>query len=170
MMLMPADWFGALAVIVNFIGYRQNDVNRYRLISGIALVSVGIHFFLIDAMAAGIACFLAFTRNMIAMRTQHVSVVVVFVLIHIGFLAWEWFWLQHSWIIFVAYGSSIIFTVGSVALKSAESIRRWFVLAELLGLMYSVLVGSLFGTLFNTTNLISIFIKELQERKRRQKA
>ena len=161
-----AEGLAALAVVINFIGYRQNDVNRYRLVSGIALISLGFHFVLIDAMAASVACLLSSLRNFIAMRTQHVMVVWIFVSLNLGFMAYEWFVLHHGWLIFFAYASSIIFTVGSVVLNSIQRIRQWFILAELLGLVYTVAVGSIFGAVFNMINLCSIIIKMIQEKRK----
>lgn len=162
-----AHLFGALAVIINFIGYRQNDVNRYRFVSAIGLIFLGLHFLLIDAMAAGVACLLSSLRNFIAMKTQHVSVVVIFVGLNLAFFAYEWFVLDHGALIIVAYTSSIIFTVGSVVLDSATRIRQWFIVAESLGLIYAMAVGSVFGVIFNISNLISIVTKLRKEKRLR---
>ena len=52
--IIIAEAFGAIAVVFNFIGYRQQDINRYRLISAIALAAVSTHFFMLEALAAGI--------------------------------------------------------------------------------------------------------------------
>lgn len=161
-----AEAFAAAALLINVIGYRQNDVNRYRLVSAGALLSLSLHFFLIDAMAAGIGCFLSVFRNLIAIRTQHVAVVYVFVAITLGFFCYEWFILKHGAWILVAYSATIIFTVGSVILHSIQSIRRWFLFAETLGLLYAVGVGSIFGSLFHMANLGSICLKWLQETRR----
>ena len=75
-----AESFGALAVLLNFIGYRQNKINHYRFISALALMSVSTHFFLLGAMAAGIGCLLASIRNLIAMHCyyhSHVTLVII---------------------------------------------------------------------------------------------
>ena len=167
-MLIFAESLGALAVVINFIGYRQNDINRYRVISALALLSVGIHFFLLGAMAAGIGCFLACARNIVSLRYQNGFVVGLFVAINFGFLAYEWFLLNHHWNIFIAYASSIIFTIGTFVLKDITRIRQWFILAEVLGLIYSLLVGSIFGSVFNISNLISIFVKLLQDNRHKK--
>lgn len=161
-----AELLGAVAVVVNIIGYRQNDINRYRLISGVAVLSLGCHFWLIGAMAASVACFLSFIRNLVAIRYQNIWVVMLFVVLNLGFFAYEWFILNHGWLIFIAYGASIIFTVGTIALKTASSIRRWFIIAESLGLVYALAVGSIFAGVFSVCNLASIFIKMYQDRRR----
>lgn len=165
-MLILAEALGAVALVVNFIGYRQNTINRYRLISAFALAFVGAHFFMLSAMAAGVACWLASIRNIIAIYTQHVSIVVIFVLINLGFFAYEWWWLDHHWLIIFAYASSIIFTVGSVMLRSAAAVRKWFILAEGLGLVYVLASGSIFGTLFTVSNMVSIIIKLREDRRK----
>ena len=157
-----AEAFGAVALVFNFIGYRQNDANHYRALSAIALLSVSIHFFMLDAMAAGIGCLMASVRNVIALKYRNPVILYFFVGLNIAFLLMEWFVLEHGPLIFVAYASSLIFTIGSIVLQDATKIRRWFVLAELLGLAYAVLVGSIFGTLFNISNLTSIFVKMYQ--------
>lgn len=154
--ILIAEIFGALAVILNFIGYRQHDINRYRLISAIALAAVSTHFFLLGALAAGIGCALASVRNIVAMRFRGKAILLFFLAANIGFFIYEWFYLDSQWIILFAYISSLIFTVGSIVLTSALRIRQWFILAESFGLIYAVLVGSIFGTIFNTTNLCSI--------------
>ncbi|WP_414828548.1 YgjV family protein [Alteromonas sp. H39] len=164
-----AEGFGALAVILNFIGYRQNQVDRYLIISACALFSVSIHFFMLDAMAAGVGCMLASIRNLVALRTRSHRVVAFFIGANLAFFAYEWFVLAHGWLIIVAYSSSLIFTVGSIVLRDAMRIRQWFLVAESLGLVYSVLVGSIFGTVFNISNLFSIITKLIQEKQRKRR-
>jgi hypothetical protein len=164
-MLLVAEAFGALAVILNFIGYRQDDINRYLLISAMALAAVSTHFFLLGAMAAGIGCALACVRNLIAMKYRGNHILITFVLLNVGFLLLELFVLEHGLLILVAYASSLIFTVGSIAIKNAAKIRQWFILAESLGLIYAVMVGSIFGTIFNISNLCSILYKLFSDRK-----
>ncbi len=151
-----AEVLGAVAVVLNFIGYKQQDINRYRLISSMALAFVSAHFFLLGAIAAGIGCALASVRNIVAMRYRGKLVLGLFVLANIAFFIYEWFYLQSEWIILLAYSSSMIFTVGSIVLSKAKQIRQWFILAEVLGLAYAIAVGSIFGTIFNLSNLSSI--------------
>lgn len=154
-----AEAFGAIAVILNFIGYRQQQMNHYLLISGLALASVSAHFFLLgNAEAAGIGCALASVRNFVALKYRGKRVLALFVLANIGFFFYEWFYLDSAWIIVIAYTSSLIFTVGSILLTSAARMRQWFILAEVLGLTFAILVGSIFGTIFNITNLTSILM------------
>ena len=164
-MLIVAEAFGALAVALNFIGYRQNDINRYRFISACALASVSAHFFMLGAMAAGIGCLLACVRNLVAMRYRQVGVLYAFVALNVGFLLYELFVMHHGLMMLVAYASSLIFTVGSIVLQDANQIRRWFVFAELLGLVYALSVGIIFGSVFNVSNLFSIGLKLWQERR-----
>ncbi len=161
-----AEMFGAVAVIFNFIGYRQQDINRYLLISAVALAAVSTHFFLLGAVAAGIGCALACVRNIVAIKYRGTPILVLFVLANIGFFVYEWFYLDSQWIILFAYTSSLIFTVGSIVLTSALRIRQWFILAESFGLIYAVLVGSIFGTVFNFTNLCSIFFTLYRDKRK----
>lgn len=163
-----AEGFGALAVLLNFFGYRQTNVNRYLIVSALALFSVSLHFYLIDAMAASVACALAGLRNVVVVKIRGQAILYMFVSLNVSFLCYEWFVLQHDWIIFVAYTSALIFTIGSIVLKDTNNIRRWFILAEGLGLTYSILVGSVFGTIFNSVNLLSILIKIYQDRGRQK--
>lgn len=165
-----AEAFGAIAVVVNFIGYRQQQMNRYLFISGLALASVSTHFFLLgNAEAAGIGCALASVRNFVAIKYRGKRVLALFVLANISFFFYEWFYLGSAWIIVIAYTSSLIFTVGSIVLTSAARMRQWFVLAELLGLTFAILVGSIFGTIFNITNLTSILMTLLKDYKSHKK-
>lgn len=157
--------FGALALIFNFIGYRQNTINRYRLVSAFALAFLSWHFFLLGAMAAGITLALGAVRNIVAIKYRQRWILYLFVLVNVGFCLWEWFILGNSALLFISYASALIFTVGSIVLESASSIRRWFILAELLGFAYAIAVGSIFGILFNISNLTSIITKLLSERK-----
>lgn len=161
---------GALALITNFIGYRQDTVNRYRLVSAMALAFLSWHFFLLGAMAAGIGLALGAIRNIVALKYRQRWILYLFVLLNVLFCLWEWFVLDNSALLFIAYASSLIFTVGSIALESAVSIRRWFILAEALGLLYAILVGSVFGVLFNVSNLTSILLKLRSDAKGRSKA
>ncbi len=164
MMLWIAEAFGALAVVLNFIGYRQNDVNQYRFYSAVALASVSTHFFMLGAMAAGIGCLLACIRNIVAMRYRSKEILYLFMATNIAFFCYEWFGLDHPWYILFSYVSSLIFTVGSIVLQNAMRIRQWFILAESLGLVYALIVGSIFGSVFNVSNLVSIAIKLYQEK------
>ncbi len=164
-MFSLAEAFGALAVILNAIGYRQDNINAYRLWVALALAAVSTHFFMLGAMAAGIGCALACVRNLIALFTQHWWVVVVFVAANLGFLGWEFFILDHGPLIFIAYTSSIIFTVGTVLIQDATRIRQVFIAAEGLGLVYALSVGSIFGSVFNLVNLTSIGLKLWQDKR-----
>jgi hypothetical protein len=163
-----AESFGVIALVVNFIAYRQPSANSYRLISAIALGCLSIHFFMIGAMAGSIVTGIAFFRNLIAIRWQGPWVLWSFVAINIAFLIYELLAPQVGsavyWALALAYSSSLIFTIGSIKLNEPNLIRRWFLLAELLGLMYSVLVGSVSGTVFNIVNLTSILLKLLQDK------
>jgi len=152
-------------MLINFIGYRQSSVNRYRLISGIAMICLGTHFLLLDALAAAIGCYLAFARNIIAMRTQHVSIVVIFVLLNIAFLLYELLLLGHGPIILLAYTASITFTVGTFLLSSADKIRKVFLFAESCNLVYAIYVGSVMGTVGIVINIIGIVTKLWQDSK-----
>lgn len=164
-----AESFGVAALVLNFIAYRQPSANRYRLISAIALGSLSVHFFMIDAMAGSIVTGIAFFRNLIAMRWQGPWVLWSFVAANLVFLLYEIMVPQGGepvyWALALAYSSSIIFTVGSIKLNDPDLIRRWFLVAEVLGLMYSVLVGSVSGTVFNIVNLTSILLKLLQDKR-----
>ncbi|QJR81591.1 YgjV family protein [Alteromonas pelagimontana] len=163
-----AEGFGALAVLLNFIGYRQNHVNRYLIVSACALLSVSIHFFMLGAMAAGVGCMLASIRNIFTLRYRSRALLSVFILLNLLFLAYEWFYLDHGPLIFVAYASSLIFTVGSISLEDTTKIRKWFILAESLGLTYSLCVGSVFGAIFNISNLTSIVVKLCQQKQAKE--
>ncbi|GFD69820.1 YgjV family protein [Alteromonas sp. KUL106] len=158
-MNIVAEAFGAVAVVLNFIGYRQFNVDKYLLISAFALAALSVHFFMLDAMAAGIGTLLASARNFIAIKHRSRIILFFFIAINMGFLAYEWFVLQHDWIIFVAYTSSLIFTIGSLVIRDTHTIRKVFLIAETLGLIYAISVGSIFGTVFNVSNLISIVSK-----------
>ena len=158
-MNIVAEAFGAIAVVLNFIGYRQTSVDKYLLISAFALAALSAHFFMLDAMAAGVGTLLASVRNFIAIKHRSNVILFLFIAINMGFLAYEWFVLNHNWIIFVAYTSSLIFTVGSLVIRNTHTIRKVFLVAETLGLIYAISVGSIFGTVFNVSNLVSIVSK-----------
>ncbi|RUO60234.1 YgjV family protein [Pseudidiomarina insulisalsae] len=180
-----AEVFGVIALIINFIAYRQPTADRYRIMSALALGCLSIHFFMLDAIAGGIVTGIAVLRNFIALRWQGPFVLWGFVALNLVFLVIEWlfpiaciqltdgfsitFSEQPShWSIWIAYTSSIIFTVGSIKLNDPDRIRRWFLLAELLGLIYAIIVGSVSGTIFNIVNLSSIILKLLQDRQLRR--
>lgn len=44
-MNIVAEGFGAIAVVLNFIGYRQTNVDKYLLISAFALSALSVQFF-----------------------------------------------------------------------------------------------------------------------------
>lgn len=160
---------GAAALVTNFFAYRSESVNTYRLISAIAFAFLSAHFFLQGAMAGAIGVAIGSIRNLVAIRYNHISIVLLFVAATVGFCLWEWLVLGNPLILFIAYASTLIFTIGSIVLKSATSIRRWFVVAETLGLLYAFMAGSVLGALFNLSNLTSIIVKLSAERKASQK-
>ena len=163
---LVAEAFGAVAVVLNFWGYKQQNINRYRFISALALCAISTHFFLLGALAAGYGCALASVRNIIAIKYRGTFILLAFILANIGFFVFEWFYLESAWIILFAYSSSMIFTVGTIVLKSTLRIRQWFIFAEILGLIYAVLVGSIFGTVFNVLNLCSIFYALFKDKRK----
>lgn len=162
-MISVAELFGAFALIANFIAYRQGTANHYRLISALALAALSIHFLLLGAIAGSVVTGIAVVRNLIALRWRGPIVLWVFVAVNIGFFVWELTGDANLVPLLLAYISSIIFTVGSIVLNDPSKIRRWFLLAELLGLAYAILVGSITGTVFNIVNLTSIILKLLQD-------
>lgn len=151
-------------MLINFVGYRQTTVNRYRLISGVAMICLGTHFLLLDALAAAIGCYLAFIRNIISIQTQHKLVVFIFVAANLAFLFFELLILNHGLMVLLAYSASIIFTVGTFVLTCATAMRKYFLVAELLNLVYAISVGSVMGTVGILINLFSIVNKLWQER------
>lgn len=164
-MSVIAETVAAIGVIINVISYFQNDINRFRLISAIALAFLSVHFYLIDAMAAAVVLGLSCVRNLLAMRWQNMLMVMFFVTVSIAFFLYEWFWLNNGWHILIVYLSSLIFIVGVILIQDTQVIRRWFILAEFMGLCYAVIVGSIFGGVFNFANIVSILVKQFQERR-----
>lgn len=161
---------GALALVTNFIAYRAESADRYRIISALALAFLSGHFFLQGALAGGIGLALGSVRNIVSLKYTQKPVLYAFVLINIGFCLWEWLVLQSPAILFIAYASALVFTVGTIVLSNTTKIRQWFILAEVLGLLYAALVGSIFGVLFNISNLTSIVAKLWQEKQARTKS
>lgn len=160
-----AEAFGFAAIIFNIIGYRCNDMRRYLFLSGGAMLCLSAHFFLLGAMAAGIGCGLAAIRNAVTLVVRGTWVLVLFISLSIGFFIYEWVILQHGYLIILAYTSSFIFTAGSILFTDVALMRRWFIFAESIGLVYALAVGSIFGSVFNTVNLCSIAFKMWQQRK-----
>ncbi|MDG1122407.1 MAG: YgjV family protein [Glaciecola sp.] len=159
-----AEAFGFSAILFNIVGYRSNNMRSYLILSGGAMLCLSAHFFMLDAMAAGIGCGLAAIRNAVTLAVRGTWVLVLFISLSIGFFIYEWVILQHGYIILLAYTSSFIFTAGSILFTDVALMRRWFIFAESIGLVYALAVGSIFGSVFNTVNLCSIAIKMWQQR------
>lgn len=159
-----AEVFGVIALVANFIAYRQGTANRYRIVSAIALGSLSIHFAMLGAAAGAIVTGIAVLRNLIALRWRGKLVLWGFISINLGFFFWELTGDTPLLPLLMAYTSSIIFTAGAIVLNDPVLIRRWFLLAEILGLAYAILVGSVSGTVFNIVNLTSIILKMLQDK------
>lgn len=164
-LISVAELFGLVALVANFIAYRQGTANRYRIVSAIALGALSVHFFMLDAIAGSVVTAIAVVRNIIALRWRGPWVLWSFVAINIGFFIWELTGDFDLLTLLMAYGSSIIFTVGAIVLEDPVKIRRWFLLAEVLGLAYAIMVGSVSGTVFNIVNLTSIILKLLQDQR-----
>jgi len=161
--LSIAEIFGLFALVTNFLAYRQTTANRYRIVSACALAALSIHFFMLGAIAGCVVTAIAVVRNIIALRWRGAFVLWGFVAVNIAFFVWELSGEADLIPLLMAYVSSIIFTVGSIVLNDPIRIRRWFLLAELLGLAYAIVVGSISGTVFNIVNLTSIILKLLQD-------
>lgn len=164
-LLSPAELFGISALILNFIAYRQESANRYRVVSALALAALSIHFAIIGALAGSIVTGMAVIRNIIALRWQGPIVLWGFVLLNVVLAGYEFSIGTELLPLLAAYTSSIIFSVGSIRLNDPEQIRRWFIVAESLGLAYAIMVGSIEGIIFNLFNLGSIILKLLQNRR-----
>jgi len=130
-----------------------------------ALALLSVHFYLLDAMAASVVLGLSCIRNLMALRWQNIPLVILFVTLNLGFFCYEWFWLNNGWQILIAYSSALIFIVGTILIRDTRIIRKWFLLAETMGLCYALLVGSIFGSVFNLANIISILFKQFRERR-----
>lgn len=160
-----AEAFGLGAIMFNIVGYRSNNMRRYLFLSGGAMLCLSTHFFLLGAMAAGIGCGLAAIRNAVTLAVRGTWVLVLFISLNIGFFIYEWVILEHGYLIILAYTSSFIFTAGSILFTDVALMRRWFIFAESIGLVYALAVGSIFGSVFNAVNLTSIVVKMWQQRK-----
>ena len=160
-----AEAFGFGAIIFNLVGYRSNNMRRYLYLSGGAMLCLSTHYFLLGAMAAGIGCGLAALRTAVTLAVRGPWVLVLFISLNIGFFIYEWVILEHGYIILLAYTSAFIFTAGSIMFTDIAVMRRWFIFAESIGLVYALAVGSIFGSVFNTVNLCSIAFKMWQQRK-----
>lgn len=160
-----AEAFGLGAIMFNIVGYRSNNMRRYLFLSGGAMLCLSTHFFLLGAMAAGIGCGLAAIRNAVTLAVRGTWVLVLFISLNIGFFIYEWVILEHGYLIILAYTSSFIFTAGSILFTDVALMRRWFIFAESIGLVYALAVSSIFGSVFNAVNLTSIVVKMWQQRK-----
>jgi hypothetical protein len=180
-----AEIMGVIAVIINVISYRQHDMNRYRLVSAVALSFLAFHFFLLDAISGAIVLLISVIRNLMAMRWQTLWLAILFagITILFGLLEWffvaelqsvfaalassvgasEWGYQAQPWTMVFAYVSALIFAVGTILIKDTTQLRKCFVAAEGLGLIYALSVGSILGTVFNVFNLVSILFTLYQD-------
>lgn len=154
-----AELIGAGALAFNIVAYRQNDMARYLIFSGCSMACLSVHFYLLEAFAAAIGCALAALRNAVALKSRASWVVVLFVSLNMSAMLIEYFVLKHGALLFLAYTSGFIFTVGSIVITQVEVMRRWFLVAEALGCLYAIIVGSIFGTIFNLVNITNIVSK-----------
>lgn len=152
--LVITELFAFCALLANILAYRQHSVRAYRILSGLAMLLLAIHFIRLEAYAAGIGCSLAVLRNLVSLRFNDWFTTSLFVACNILALCVEWFYFQHGPELFIAYSASIIFTVGTLKLKNTVDMKRWFTLAEALNLWYAVWVGSVFGAIYCSFNLI----------------
>ena len=161
--ITPISWvaegIGAAALLFNVVAYRQDDMRRYLIFSGCSMACLSLHFYLLLAYAAAIGCGLAAIRNAVVLKTRARWVVAVFVGLNVSAMLIEYFVLQHGPWLFLAYLSGFIFTVGSIVITQVMVMRRWFLCAECLGCVYAVIVGSIFGTVFNLVNMSNIVLK-----------
>ena len=152
------ELFAILALLANMIAYRQQRIKVYRLLSGLAMLLLAVHFFRLEAYAASVGCSLAVIRNLVSLKFNDWLTTSIFVAANLISLSVEWFYLKHGFEIFIAYSASIIFTIGTLRLHRVIDIRRWFTLAESLNLVYAILVGSLFGSVYSALNLLILLV------------
>ena len=162
------ELFAACALLANIVAYRQQQVRGYRIYSGCAMLLLAIHFLRLEAYAAAIGCSLAVVRNVVSLKYNDWLTTGIFVVINLVGLGIEWFYLHHGPEIFIAYTASLIFTVGTLRLENLVDIRRWFTLAEGLNLVYALVVGSVFGSIYSVFNLCVLamfWISHFRQRK-----
>ena len=148
--------FALSALCFNMLAYKQQSIQRYRLLSGIAMLLLSIHFFRLEAYAASVGCGLAVIRNIVSLRINGWVVTFVFIALNLLFLAYEWFALAHGAEILLAYSVSIIFTVGTFRLSNTDQIKKLFFGAELLSIIYCIIVSSIFGMFYGLFNAAMI--------------
>ena len=150
------EGLAVLALGANIYAYRQNEVQRYRIYSGIAMLLLSLHFFALQAYAAGIGCGLAMIRNAVSLRFNGWLCTSIFIAINIVCFCYEWFILKHGPEILIAYTVSLIFTVGTLRINNASQLKKLFFSAELLSIIYCVIVGSIFGGIYGLFNAMVI--------------
>lgn len=159
--LILTEAFAASALALNLFAYNQKRLGFYRILSGLSMLLLAIHFFRLEAYAAGVGCSLAFVRNIVSLRYNGIGITIVFVALNLAALAVELFYLRHGPEIFIAYSASLIFTIGTLRLSDVEQVRRWFTLAEGLNLVYGIIVGSIFGSVYSGLNFALLLVKWL---------
>lgn len=118
-----------------------------------------VYFFMLDVMVVGIGILFVSVCNFIVIKYRSNVILFFFVVVNLGFFVYEWFVLEYSWIIFIVYVFLFIFIVGFLVICNMYIIRKVFFVVEILGLLYVIFVGSIFGMVFNVSNLISILSK-----------
>lgn len=118
-----------------------------------------VYFFMLDVMVVGIGILFVSVCNFIVIKYRSNVILFFFVVVNLGFFVYEWFVLEYSWIIFIVYVLLFIFIVGFLVICNMYIIRKVFFVVEILGLLYVIFVGSIFGMVFNVSNLISILSK-----------
>jgi len=156
--LLITELFAVCALLVNIIAYRQSAIKHYRIYSGLAMLLLCVHFFRLEAYAASVGTALAVVRNIVSLKYNDWLTTGFFVVLNFIGMGVEWFVLGHGAEIFIAYTASIIFTVGTLRLQNILDIRRWFSLSEALNLWYSLIVGSIFGSIYSLFNLMVLAI------------
>lgn len=141
-----------LALGANIYAYRQHLVQRYRIYSGLAMMLLSLHFFFLEAYAAGIGCGLAMIRNIVALRFNGWLCTGLFLAVNLLCFAYEWFVLHHGSEIIIAYTVSVIFTIGTLRIHQATQLKKLFLGAELLSIVYCVIIGSIFGSVYGLFN------------------
>ncbi len=143
------------ALCCNIAGYRQHCMQSFRVYTCFAMALLSTHFFLIDALAASIGCGLAVIRNIVSLRYNNWTITAVFVILNLAPMYWQLVYRDDSWLIVLAYAASIIFTVATLRFNSTSiTMRKVFLTAEILSIIYVVLVGSIVGTIYNSFNII----------------
>ena len=153
-----SDVFGVLAIILGFVSFQMHKRKSLLIVQILTTLAFCAHYSLMGAWAGfslntigAVRNFAYYHRDKKWLSTWLTPVVFAAAMLTVGFITWQ--------------GTQDLFYISSMAISSfamfyfgPQNIRKSILVTSTLVLIYDILVGSIWGTVYESVAIISAII------------